>query len=146
MTGETGPEVRILFSAPTKKHPFRVLFCWYGLRLLKRIRGTSCPLNKTLAMSCRGEISKRITHAFAMTECKEYRTLREKAVLRKQNALPYHVQFVNEQKFDSFINDNRELDILAKRCIIEVNNSKNSSFLEKPLFKMLTHFIKEYEK
>ena len=68
-----------------------------------------------------------------MTECKEYRTLREKAVLREQNALPYHVQFVNEQKFDSFINNNRGLDILAKRCIIEVNNRKNVNFGRKPL-------------
>ena len=42
-------------------------------------RGASCPLNKALVMPCRDEVSKRIGFAFAVTERKENRTLREKA-------------------------------------------------------------------
>ena len=42
-------------------------------------RGTSYPSNKALIMPCRGEISKRIYCAFAVTERKENRTLREKS-------------------------------------------------------------------
>ena len=41
---------------------------------------TSCPLRKALAMLFRGERSKRISYAFAVTERKENRTLREKGV------------------------------------------------------------------
>ena len=41
-----------------------------------------------------------------------------------EKALPYHVQFVNETKFDPFINDNREFDIITKKCIIEVKSGK----------------------
>ena len=41
-----------------------------------------------------------------------------------EKALPYHVQFVNESKFDPFINDNREFDIITKKCIIEVKSGK----------------------
>jgi hypothetical protein len=51
-----------------------------------------------------------------------------------ENALPYHVQFVNEQKFDSFINDNRELDIITKKCIIEVKSGENGRKMEKQFF------------
>ena len=43
-------------------------------------RATSCPLRKALIMLFRGEMSKRINHAFAVTERKENRTLREKGV------------------------------------------------------------------
>ena len=43
---------------------------------------TSCPLNKALIMPCRDEMSKCITRAFAVTERKANRTLREKG-LRK---------------------------------------------------------------
>jgi len=41
-----------------------------------------------------------------------------------ETALPYHVQFVNENKFDPFINNSRELDIITKKCIIEVKSNK----------------------
>lgn len=41
-----------------------------------------------------------------------------------KKALPYHVQFVNENKFDPFINDNREFDIITQKCIIEVKSDK----------------------
>lgn len=41
-----------------------------------------------------------------------------------ENALPYHVEFVNETKFDPFINNTRELDIITKKCIIEVKGEK----------------------
>ena len=41
-----------------------------------------------------------------------------------ESALPYHVQFVNEKKFDPFINDVREFDIITKKCIIEVKGDK----------------------
>ena len=51
-------------------------------------RGTSYPSNKALIMPCRGEISKRIYCAFAVTERKENRALREKSRERKQNAFP----------------------------------------------------------
>ena len=43
------------------------------------IRGTSYPLSKALVMPCRDEMSKRINFAFAVTERKENRTLREKS-------------------------------------------------------------------
>ena len=42
--------------------------------------GTSCPLSKALTMPCRDEMSKRISLAFAVTERKENRTLREKYI------------------------------------------------------------------
>ena len=42
-------------------------------------RGASYPLNKALIMPCRDEVSKRIGFAFAVTERKENRTLREKS-------------------------------------------------------------------
>ena len=45
--------------------------CEYGT-------GTSCPLSKALTMPCRDEMSKRISLAFAVTERKVNRTLREK--------------------------------------------------------------------
>ena len=45
---------------------------------------TSYPLRKALIMLFRGEMSKRISHAFAVTERKENCTLREKGVR------PYH--------------------------------------------------------
>ena len=51
-------------------------------------RGTSYPSNKALVMPCRGEISKRIYCAFAVTERKENRTLREKSRLREQTLCP----------------------------------------------------------
>ena len=41
-----------------------------------------------------------------------------------ERALPYHVQYVNESKFDPFINDYREFDIITKKCIIEVKSGK----------------------
>lgn len=41
-----------------------------------------------------------------------------------EKALPYHVQYVNELKFDPFIKDNRELDIITKKCIIEVKDKQ----------------------
>lgn len=37
-------------------------------------------------------------------------------------ALPYHVQCVNENKFDPFIDRPREFDIITKKCIIEVKS------------------------
>ena len=43
---------------------------------------TSCPLRKALVMLFRGEMSKRISHAFAVPEGKENRTLHEKGVRR----------------------------------------------------------------
>ena len=52
--------------------------------------------------------------------------------------LPYHVQFVNETKFDPFINDIREFDIITQKCIIEVKskNAKKSlkQFLQQKRF------------
>ena len=53
-------------------------------REIRRNGRTSCPLRKALIMLFRGEMSKRISHAFAVTERKETRTLREKGVR------PYH--------------------------------------------------------
>ena len=41
-----------------------------------------------------------------------------------ERVLPYHVQFVNENKFDPFINNVREFDIITKKCIIEVKGNK----------------------
>jgi hypothetical protein len=41
-----------------------------------------------------------------------------------ERVLPYHVQFVNENKFDPFINNVREFDIITKKCIIEVKGDK----------------------
>ena len=41
-----------------------------------------------------------------------------------ERSLPYHVQYVNESKFDPFINDYREFDIITKKCIIEVKSGK----------------------
>jgi hypothetical protein len=41
-----------------------------------------------------------------------------------EKALPYHVQLVNKKKFDPFINDNREFDIITNKCIIEVKSGK----------------------
>jgi len=34
------------------------------------------------------------------------------------------VQLVNKKKFDTFINDNREFDIITNKCIIEVKSGK----------------------
>ena len=48
-----------------------------------------------------------------------------------EKALPYHVQFVNEKKFDPFINDNREFDIITTKCIIEVKSGTNGRKLVK---------------
>ena len=48
-----------------------------------------------------------------------------------ESALPYHVQFVNEKKFDPFINDVREFDIITKKCIIEVKSGRNGRKMEK---------------
>jgi hypothetical protein len=41
-----------------------------------------------------------------------------------ERVLPYHVQFVNENKFDPFINNVREFDIITRKCIIEVKSGK----------------------
>ena len=46
-----------------------------------------------------------------------------------ESALPYHVQFVNENKFDPFINRPREFDIITEKCIIEVKSNKVKSCL-----------------
>ena len=47
-----------------------------------------------------------------------------------ERALPYHVEFVNEKKFDPFINDIREFDIITKKCIIEVKGGSNGRNME----------------
>ncbi|MBO5286254.1 MAG: hypothetical protein J6B16_05090 [Clostridia bacterium] len=47
-----------------------------------------------------------------------------------EKALPYHVQFVNETKFDPFINDIREFDIITQKCIIEVKSGSNGRKME----------------
>ena len=50
-------------------------------------RAPSCPLRKALIMLFRGEMSKRISRAFAVTERKANRTLREKYLdVRDQRA------------------------------------------------------------
>ena len=49
---------------------------------------TSCPFKKVSMMLFRGEISKRISFAFAVTEDNVYLTLSEKAV-RDQNGTDY---------------------------------------------------------
>ena len=41
-----------------------------------------------------------------------------------EKALPYHVQCVNETKYDPFIKDRREFDIITQKCIIEVKSGK----------------------
>ena len=38
--------------------------------------------------------------------------------------LPGSVQAVNEEKYDPYINGTRELDIITKKCIIEVKSGK----------------------
>ena len=48
-----------------------------------------------------------------------------------ERALPYHVQFVNEKKFDPFINDIREFDIITNKCIIEIKGGSNGRKMEK---------------
>ena len=40
-----------------------------------------------------------------------------------ESELPGSVQFVNENKFDPFLGQTREFDIITKRCIIEVKSS-----------------------
>jgi hypothetical protein len=52
-----------------------------------------------------------------------------------ERVLPYHVQFVNEKKFDPFINNVREFDIITKKCIIEVKGGSNGSKMEKQFLK-----------
>ena len=47
-----------------------------------------------------------------------------------ERALPYHVEFVNEKKFDPFINDIREFDIITQKCIIEVKSKKAKKSLK----------------
>lgn len=41
-----------------------------------------------------------------------------------ESELPGSVQFVNEEKMDPFIGGPRELDIITKKCIIEVKSGK----------------------
>ena len=54
---------------------------------------TSCPLRKALIMPFRGEMSKRISRAFAVTERKENHTLREKGVRNYRRGLFLCVRF-----------------------------------------------------
>ncbi|MBE5743334.1 MAG: hypothetical protein E7358_01285 [Clostridiales bacterium] len=60
-----------------------------------------------------------------------------------ENTLPYHVEFVNEKKFDPFINDIREFDIITKKCIIEIKgkNAKKSlkQFLQQKRYAEYKH-------
>ncbi|MBO5223387.1 MAG: hypothetical protein J6C23_02615 [Clostridia bacterium] len=44
-----------------------------------------------------------------------------------ESELPGSVQFVNEIKFDPFLGKPRELDIITKRCIIEVKSGAKPS-------------------
>lgn len=44
-----------------------------------------------------------------------------------EQVLPYHIQFVNEKKFDPFIGDDREFDIITRNCIIEIKGGVNAS-------------------
>lgn len=41
-----------------------------------------------------------------------------------ESNLPGAVQFVNEYRFDPFLGTERELDIITKKCIIEVKSGK----------------------
>ena len=66
--------------ASTKKYSTPLVCCIFLLfRRCDGVRGTSYPLSKALVMPCRDEMSKRINFAFAVTERKENRTLREKS-------------------------------------------------------------------
>ena len=62
------------------------------------IRGTSYPLSKALVMPCRDEMSKRINFAFAVTERKENRTLREKS--RFAGAKRFALRYLDYGKLD----------------------------------------------
>ena len=77
--------------ASTKKcrTPFGALH-FFALRHCDGTWGTSYPLSKALVMPCRDEMSKRINFAFAVTECKDIRTLREKLPLKERIPLPAH--------------------------------------------------------
>ena len=44
-----------------------------------------------------------------------------------ESELPGSVQFVNEEKFDPGLGRPRELDIITKRCIIEVKSGSKPS-------------------
>ena len=64
----------------TKKYSTPLVCCIFLLfRRCDGTWGTSYPLSKALVMPCRDEMSKRINFAFAVTERKENRTLREKS-------------------------------------------------------------------
>lgn len=47
-----------------------------------------------------------------------------------EQELPGSVQAVNETKFDSFLGGPRELDIITKKCIIEVKSGKKPKGLK----------------
>ena len=74
-------KTKILFSAPTTRTPLPWgVFLWSFANLEEDLRD-ELPVKKASMMLFRGEISKRIRRAFAMTERKEYRALREKSRL-----------------------------------------------------------------
>ena len=61
-----------------------------------------------------------------------------------EKALPFHVQLVNDKKFDPFINDNREFDIITNKCIIEVKSKCASKSLKQFLHQ--TRYAKSINK
>ena len=66
-------------TAPKREtHPSGAFFFLEYWVITDESRGTSCPLRKALTMPFRDEMSKRISPAFAVTERKDNRTLREK--------------------------------------------------------------------
>ena len=66
-----------LLCAKQRTRPCGVSFALVGLRELKRIRGTSCPLSKALIMPCRDEMSERRLVGVNVTERKEQLCARE---------------------------------------------------------------------
>ena len=60
-----------------------------------------------------------------------------------EQELPGSVQFVNESRFDPILNNNREFDIITKKCIIEVKSGASASLKQ---FRAQQRFAKSKNK
>ena len=125
-------QVQFLSTAPQRRKSLsRFPFLFYVF--LDRNWGTSCPLRKTSTMFFRDETSKRISFAFAVTECKENHTLHEKCRFARANGLPCVLGSSLICKANWTI-DNRPLGRAAKGAIPVDRTTKIGCPLGHPIF------------
>lgn len=67
---------------------------------------------------------KNVIEKFCIAADKKRDPLVKQVLLKIEEAIPYAVQCVNENKFDALHNKVREFDIITRRVIIEIKSGK----------------------